>query len=119
MQAGLILKEGKEPSHRTAGGWVARGLLYSLADPRGSEGLLTTTSSLGVPGVPSPGEEESGTPTPQAGLEDWIITRAVPGVAVIPLREETTAVLDFTTGPENQTEWEPVYTTMGLSPLPG
>nr|XP_013014387.1 aggrecan core protein isoform X2 [Cavia porcellus] len=73
----------------------------------------------GVPGVPSPGEEESGTPTPQAGLEDWIITRAVPGVAVIPLREETTAVLDFTTGPENQTEWEPVYTTMGLSPLPG
>ncbi|KAM6180838.1 aggrecan core protein isoform 2-T2 [Erethizon dorsatum] len=74
----------------------------------------------GVPVVPSPGEEEGGTPTPLAGLEDWIVTQAVPGVvAVIPLGEETTAVLDFTTEPENQTEWEPAYTAVGTSPLPG
>ncbi|KFO34596.1 aggrecan core protein [Fukomys damarensis] len=73
----------------------------------------------GVPVAPSPGEEEGSTPTPSAGVEDRIITQAVPGVAVIPLGEETTAVLDFTIEPENQTEWEPAYTAVGTSPLPG
>ncbi|XP_012369215.1 aggrecan core protein [Octodon degus] len=73
----------------------------------------------GVPVAPSPGEEEGGTATPLAGLEDWIVTHAVPGVAVIPLGEETTAVPEFTTEPESQTEWKPAYTAMGTSPLPG
>uniref|UniRef100_A0A2K6AGV6 Aggrecan n=1 Tax=Mandrillus leucophaeus TaxID=9568 RepID=A0A2K6AGV6_MANLE len=81
----------------------------------------------GVSAVPSPGEEEGGTPTSPSGVEDWIATQVVPGVAAVPVEEETTAVplgettaiLEFTTEPENQTEWEPVYTPMGTSPLPG
>lgn len=60
-------------------------------------------------------------------MEDWIATQVVPGVAAVPVEEETTAVplgettaiLEFTTEPENQTEWEPAYTPMGTSPLPG
>ncbi|KAL4661100.1 hypothetical protein H8957_015786 [Semnopithecus entellus] len=81
----------------------------------------------GVSAVPSPGEEEGGTPTSPPGVEDWIATQVVPGVAAVPVEEETTAVplgettaiLEFTTEPENQTEWEPAYTPMGTSPLPG
>ncbi|XP_033044969.1 aggrecan core protein isoform X3 [Trachypithecus francoisi] len=81
----------------------------------------------GVSAVPSPGEEEGGTPTSPSGVEDWIATQVVPGVAAVPVEEETTAVplgettaiLEFTTEPENQTEWEPAYTPMGTSPLPG
>ncbi|KAL4836681.1 hypothetical protein H8958_003888 [Nasalis larvatus] len=80
----------------------------------------------GVSAVPSPGEE-GGTPTSPSGVEDWIATQVVPGVAAVPVEEETTAVplgettaiLEFTTEPENQTEWEPAYTPMGTSPLPG
>nr|XP_007988530.2 aggrecan core protein isoform X4 [Chlorocebus sabaeus] len=80
----------------------------------------------GVLAVPSP-EEEGGTPTSPSGVEDWIATQVVPGVAAVPVEEETTAVplgettaiLEFTTEPENQTEWEPAYTPMGTSPLPG
>uniref|UniRef100_A0A2K5CHW2 Aggrecan core protein n=1 Tax=Aotus nancymaae TaxID=37293 RepID=A0A2K5CHW2_AOTNA len=76
---------------------------------------------------PSPGEEEGGTPTSPAGVEDWIVTHVVPGVAAVPVGEETTAaplgattaVPEFTTEPDNQTEWEPAYTPMGTSPLPG
>ncbi|XP_012930511.1 aggrecan core protein [Heterocephalus glaber] len=124
-------------------GWLADGSLrYPIVTPRpacggdkpgvrtvylypNQTGLLDPLSRhhafcfRGVPVAPSRGEEEGGTPTPFAGVEDWIITQAVPGVAVIPLREETTAVLDFTTKPENQTEWEPAYTAVGSSPLPG
>ncbi|XP_073917577.1 aggrecan core protein isoform X1 [Castor canadensis] len=68
----------------------------------------------GVPVAPSPGEEEGSTPTPPSGVEDWIVTQVRPDVAAVPV-EETTAVPDFTIEPENQTEWEPAYT----SPLPG
>jgi hypothetical protein len=64
--------------------------------------------------APSPGEEEGSTPTPPSGVEDWIVTQVRPDVAAVPV-EETTAVPDFTIEPENQTEWEPAYT----SPLPG
>uniref|UniRef100_A0A2R9BUF1 Aggrecan core protein n=1 Tax=Pan paniscus TaxID=9597 RepID=A0A2R9BUF1_PANPA len=81
----------------------------------------------GISAVPSPGEEEGGTPTSPSGVEEWIATQVVPGVAAVPVEEETTAVpsrettaiLEFTTEPENQTEWEPAYTPVGTSPLPG
>uniref|UniRef100_A0A2I2Z0P1 Aggrecan n=1 Tax=Gorilla gorilla gorilla TaxID=9595 RepID=A0A2I2Z0P1_GORGO len=81
----------------------------------------------GISVVPSPGEEEGGTPTSPSGVEEWIATQVVPGVAAVPAEEETTAVpsrettaiLEFTTEPENQTEWEPAYTPVGTSPLPG
>ncbi|XP_062947073.1 aggrecan core protein isoform X3 [Cynocephalus volans] len=72
----------------------------------------------GVSAVTSPGEEEGGTPTAPSAVEDWITTQVVPGVAAVPLGEETTAVPDFTIEPENQTEWEQVYTPVGTSPLP-
>ncbi|CAD7676129.1 unnamed protein product [Nyctereutes procyonoides] len=72
----------------------------------------------GVSAVPSPGEEEGGTPTPSV-VEDWIATQVGPGVAAVPMGEETTAILDFTIEPENQTEWEPAYSPAGTSPLPG
>ncbi|PNJ62037.1 ACAN isoform 2 [Pongo abelii] len=81
----------------------------------------------GISAVPSPGEEEGGTPTSPSGVEEWIATQVVPGVAAVPVEEETTAVplgettaiLEFTTEPENQTEREPVYIPVGTSPLPG
>nr|XP_055133262.1 aggrecan core protein [Symphalangus syndactylus] len=81
----------------------------------------------GISAVPSPGEEEGGTPTSPSGVEEWIVTQVVPGVAAVPVEEETTAVpleettaiLEFTTEPENQTEREPAYTPVGTSPLPG
>ncbi|XP_063494640.1 aggrecan core protein isoform X2 [Symphalangus syndactylus] len=81
----------------------------------------------GISVVPSPGEEEGGTPTSPSGVEEWIVTQVVPGVAAVPVEEETTAVpleettaiLEFTTEPENQTEREPAYTPVGTSPLPG
>ncbi|XP_047394763.1 aggrecan core protein isoform X3 [Sciurus carolinensis] len=67
----------------------------------------------------SPGEEEVGTPTAPIDVEEWIATQVGPGVAAVPEGEETTAVPDFTTEPENQTEWEQAYTPVGTSPLPG
>ncbi|XP_030670840.1 aggrecan core protein isoform X3 [Nomascus leucogenys] len=81
----------------------------------------------GISVVPSPGEEEGGTPTSPSVVEEWIVTQVVPGVAAVPVEEETTAVplgettaiLEFTIEPENQTEWEPAYTPVGTSPLPG
>ncbi|KAL2791062.1 aggrecan core protein isoform 2 precursor [Daubentonia madagascariensis] len=118
----------------------------------------------GVLAVPSPGEEEGSTPTSPADVEDRIATQVVPGVAAVPLGEETTAVTlgkettavpleeettaillgeettsvllgeettavpleeemtsvpDFAIEPENQTEWEPAYTPVGTSLLPG
>lgn len=82
------------------------------------EGMLTAYLFLGVSAVPSPGEEEGGTPTPSV-VEDWIATQVGPGVAAVPMGEETTAILDFTIEPENQTEWEPAYSPAGTSPLPG
>ncbi|XP_023368331.1 aggrecan core protein [Otolemur garnettii] len=86
----------------------------------------------GVSAVPSPGEEEGGTVTSPTDVEDRIATQLVPGVdaipsgeetTAVPLREETTAEMtaipDFTTEPEKQTEWEPAYTPVGTSLLPG
>ena len=52
-------------------------------------------------------------------MEDWIATEVGPSVAAVPVGEETTAIPEFTTEPENQTEWEPAYTPAGTSPLPG
>lgn len=77
------------------------------------------TSPLGVSAAPTPGEEEGSTPTSPSDLEDWIVTQVGPGVAAVPLGEETTAILDFTIEPENQTAWEPAYTPAGTYPLPG
>uniref|UniRef100_A0A9L0SGV4 Aggrecan core protein n=1 Tax=Equus caballus TaxID=9796 RepID=A0A9L0SGV4_HORSE len=73
----------------------------------------------GVSVAPSPGEEEAGTPTLPSGVEDWLVTQVAPGVAAVPLGEETTAIPAFTVEPENQTEWEPAYTPLAASPLPG
>uniref|UniRef100_A0A8C2N5E1 Aggrecan core protein n=1 Tax=Cricetulus griseus TaxID=10029 RepID=A0A8C2N5E1_CRIGR len=73
----------------------------------------------GVSVVPSLGREEGGMPTSPSDIEDWIVTQVVPGVDAIPLESETTARPDFTTEPEKQTEWEPAYTPVGTSPLPG
>ncbi|KAM6202411.1 aggrecan core protein [Rhynchocyon petersi] len=72
----------------------------------------------GVSAAPSPGEGVGGTLTPPSG-EDLIDSQVVPGVAAVPLGEETTAVPDFTAVPENQTEWEPGYTPAATSPLTG
>nr|QEM40460.1 aggrecan [Kogia sima] len=73
----------------------------------------------GISAVPSPGEEEGSTPTERPEVEDWITAEVGPSVAAVPVGEETTAIPDFTTEPENQTEWEPAYTPAGTSPLPG
>uniref|UniRef100_A0A7N5JZX2 Aggrecan core protein n=1 Tax=Ailuropoda melanoleuca TaxID=9646 RepID=A0A7N5JZX2_AILME len=72
----------------------------------------------GVSAAPSPGEEEGGTPTPSV-VEDWIATQVGPGVAAVPVGEETTAIPGFTIEPANQTEWEPAYSPAGTSPPPG
>ncbi|XP_060223377.1 aggrecan core protein isoform X1 [Meriones unguiculatus] len=73
----------------------------------------------GVSVVPSPGKEEGGTPTSPTDVEDWIVTRVGPGVDAVPLEPEATSVPDFITEAETQTEWEPAYTPVGTSPLPG
>ncbi|KAI4535527.1 hypothetical protein MG293_014753 [Ovis ammon polii] len=73
----------------------------------------------GVSVVPSPGEEEGSTPTASPEVEDWIVTEVGPGVAAVPVGEETTAVPGFTVEPENKTEWELAYTPAGTFPLPG
>uniref|UniRef100_G3T4I7 Aggrecan core protein n=1 Tax=Loxodonta africana TaxID=9785 RepID=G3T4I7_LOXAF len=73
----------------------------------------------GVSAVPSLEEEEGSTPIPPSGVEDWMATQEVPGVAAVPLGEEMTAVPGFTIEPENQTEWEAAYTPVGTFPLPG
>ncbi|XP_016007110.2 aggrecan core protein isoform X2 [Rousettus aegyptiacus] len=124
-------------------GWLADGSLrYPIVTPRpacggdkpgvrtvylypNQTGLLDPLSRhhafcfRGVSAAPTPGEEEGSTPTSPSDLEDWIVTQVGPGVAAVPLGEETTAILDFTIEPENQTAWEPAYTPAGTYPLPG
>ncbi|KAH0505191.1 Aggrecan core protein [Microtus ochrogaster] len=73
----------------------------------------------GVSVVPSPGRGEGGMPTSPSDVEDRIVTRVGPAVNAVPLGSETTAGPDFTTESEKQTEWEPAYTPVGTSPLPG
>ncbi|XP_052567998.1 aggrecan core protein isoform X1 [Peromyscus californicus insignis] len=73
----------------------------------------------GVSVVTSPGQEEGGIPTSPSDIEDWIVTQVGPGVEAVPLETETAAGPDFTTESEKQTEWEPAYTPVGTSPLPG
>ncbi|EPY75002.1 hypothetical protein CB1_001815001 [Camelus ferus] len=123
-------------------GWLSDGSLrYPIVTPRpacGGEkpgvrtvylypnqtGLLDPLSRhhafcfRGVSVAPSPGEEEGGTATPLPGVEDWIATHVEPGVAAVPVGEGTTAISEFTTEPEKQTEWEAPYTPVGTSPLP-
>lgn len=77
------------------------------------------TSPLGVLAVPSPGEEESSTPTLPSIVEDRITTQVAPGVAAVPLGEQTTAIPAFTIEPENRTEWEAASTPAGTYPMPG
>ncbi|KAM4831611.1 aggrecan core protein isoform 4-T4 [Urocitellus parryii] len=124
-------------------GWLADGSLrYPIVTPRpacggdkpGVRTVYLYPNQTGLPDpqsrhhafcfqgasmVTSPVEEEVRTPTAPTDVEDWIITQVGPGVAAVPIGEETTAVPDFTTEPENQTEWEPAYTPVGTSPLPG
>ncbi|XP_046293026.1 aggrecan core protein isoform X3 [Marmota monax] len=124
-------------------GWLADGSLrYPIVTPRpacggdkpGVRTVYLYPNQTGLPDplsrhhafcfqgasmVTSPGEEEVRTPTAPTDVEDWIITQVGPGVAAVPIGEETTAVPVFTTEPENQTEWEPAYTPVGTSPLPG
>ncbi|XP_050009984.1 aggrecan core protein [Alexandromys fortis] len=73
----------------------------------------------GVSVVPSPGGGEGGMPTSPSDVEDRIVTRVGPAVNAVPLGSETTAGPYFTTESEKQTEWEPAYTPVGTSPLPG
>uniref|UniRef100_A0A8C3YJ92 Aggrecan core protein n=1 Tax=Catagonus wagneri TaxID=51154 RepID=A0A8C3YJ92_9CETA len=73
----------------------------------------------GVSVAPSPEEEEGSAATALPDLEDWIVTQVGPGVAAVPVGEETTAIPGFTAEPEKWTEWESVYTPAGTSPLPG
>ncbi|XP_038956963.1 aggrecan core protein isoform X1 [Rattus norvegicus] len=120
-------------------GWLADGTLrYPIVNPRPACGgdkpgvrtvyLYPNQTGLpdplskhhafcfrGVSVAPSPG----GTPTSPSDIEDWIVTRVEPGVDAVPLEPETTEVPYFTTEPEKQTEWEPAYTPVGTSPLPG
>ncbi|XP_035869045.1 aggrecan core protein isoform X1 [Phyllostomus discolor] len=124
-------------------GWLADGSLrYPIVTPRpacggdkpgvrtvylypNQTGLLDPLSRhhafcfRGASAAPSPGEEGSSMPTPPSGVEDWITAHVEPGVAAVPLGEETTAVPDLTTEPENQTGWTPAYTPAGAFPLPG
>lgn len=76
-------------------------------------------SSVGVSAAPSPGEEGRSTPTPPSDVEDWITAHVGPGVATVPLGEETMAIPDLTPEPENQTGWTPAYTPTGAFPPPG
>lgn len=96
------------PSRRASLDWVT-----------GKKEPSPPTCPLGIPAAPSPGEEEGRTPTERPEVEAWITTEVGPSVAAVPVGEETTAIPDFTTEPENQTEWEPAYTPAGTSPLPG
>ncbi|XP_054433553.1 aggrecan core protein isoform X2 [Pteronotus mesoamericanus] len=73
----------------------------------------------GILAAPSAGEEGRGTPTAPSDLEDRITAQVGPGVAAVPSREETTAIPDLTTEPENQTRWAPAYTPTDAFPLPG
>ncbi|CAH7338642.1 Acan [Phodopus roborovskii] len=73
----------------------------------------------GVSVVPSPGREDGSMPTSPSDIEAWIVTQMGPGVDAVPLESETTVEPDFTTEAEKQTEWEPAYTPVGTSPLPG
>ncbi|XP_060035380.1 aggrecan core protein isoform X2 [Erinaceus europaeus] len=128
---------------RCYAGWLADGSLrYPIVTPRpacggdrpGVRTVYLYPNQTGLPdplsrhhafcfraisAVPSPGPEEDGTPTPPTDVEDRIVTQVVPGVAAVPMEEETTATPDFTMEPGNQTEWEPAPTFAGTSPLPG
>ncbi|XP_038169892.1 aggrecan core protein isoform X2 [Arvicola amphibius] len=72
----------------------------------------------GVSVAPSPGRE-GGMPTSPSDIEDRIVTGVGPAVNAVPLGSETTTGPYFTTESEKQTEWEPAYTPVGTSPLPG
>ncbi|XP_016053212.1 PREDICTED: aggrecan core protein isoform X2 [Miniopterus natalensis] len=124
-------------------GWLADGSLrYPIVTPRpacggdkpgvrtvylfpNQTGLLDPLSRhhafcfRGVSAAPSPGEEMGSTPTTPLDVEDWITTQVGPGVAAVPLGEETTAIPDFTVEPENRTGWDLAYTPAGTFPLPG
>ncbi|XP_053514883.1 aggrecan core protein [Artibeus jamaicensis] len=124
-------------------GWLADGSLrYPIVTPRpacggdkpgvrtvylypNQTGLLDSLSRhhafcfRGVSAAPSPGEEGSSTPTPPSDVEDRITAHVGPGVAAVPSGEETTAIPDLITEPENQTRWTPAYTPEGTFPLPG
>ncbi|XP_036031512.1 aggrecan core protein [Onychomys torridus] len=124
-------------------GWLADGSLrYPIVTPRAACGgdkpgvrtvyLYPNQTGLpdplsrhhafcfrGVSVVTSPGQGEGGIPTSPSDIEDWIVTQVGPGVEAIPLETETAAGPDFTTESEKQTEWEPAYTPVGTSPLPG
>ena len=76
-------------------------------------------SPLGVSAAPSPEEEEGSAPTAGPDVEEWMVTQVGPGVAAVPVGEETTAIPGFTVEPENKTEWELAYTPAGTLPLPG
>lgn len=69
----------------------------------------------GTSEAPTAGEEEGGTPTPSYDLEEQIVTQVGPGVAAVPVGEETTTVLDLTLEPGNQTGWETVSHPVGTS----
>lgn len=58
-------------------------------------------------------------PTSPSDIEDQIVTRVGPAMNAVPLGPETTRGPDFTTESEEKTEWEPAYTPVGTSPLPG
>ncbi|ELK18255.1 Aggrecan core protein [Pteropus alecto] len=116
-------------------GWLADGSLrYPIVTPRPAcggdkPGVRTVYLYPNQTGLLDPlsrhhafcfrGEEEGSTPTSPSDLEDWIVTQVGPGVAAVPLGEETTAIRDFTIEPENQTAWESAYTPAGTYPLPG
>ncbi|KAL6047405.1 hypothetical protein STEG23_010986 [Scotinomys teguina] len=124
-------------------GWLADGSLrYPIVTPRPACGgdkpgvrtvyLYSNQTGLpdplsrhhafcfrGVSVVTSPGKEDSGVPTSPSDIEDWIVTQVVPGVDAVPLETETAAGSGFTTESERQTEWEPAYTPVGTSSLPG
>ncbi|XP_027629344.1 aggrecan core protein isoform X2 [Tupaia chinensis] len=124
-------------------GWLADGSLrYPIVTPRpacggdkpGVRTVYLYPNQTGLPdplsrhhafcfrnvsAAPAPEEEEEGTSTPPFEVEEWIATQVGPSVAAVPLGEETTAIPDFTMEPESQTEWEPAYTPVGTSPLPG
>ncbi|KAM4826127.1 aggrecan core protein [Thomomys bottae] len=115
---------------RCYAGWLADGSLrYPIVTPRPSCGgdkpgvrtvyLYPNQTGLpdplsrhhafcfrGVSAVPSPEEEEGGTATPPADVEDWVVTQARPDMAAVPGVDIPVAP-STTSEPENQTAGEP------------
>ncbi|XP_040825233.1 aggrecan core protein [Ochotona curzoniae] len=124
---------------RCYAGWLADGSLrYPIVTPRpacggdkpGVRTVYLYPNQTGLPDplsrhhafcfrgtseAPTAGEEEGGTPTPSYDLEEQIVTQVGPGVAAVPVGEETTTVLDLTLEPGNQTGWETVSHPVGTS----